>query len=104
MWQGGWVATHEWDSRDEASVESESAAGAPAAAAPSRVQLMLQLQANGGNQAVGRLLKQDYPYASTINAALGRTAPLHSVVDPVGTAEAGVPAFTEGGVTHFADA
>lgn len=65
---------------------------------------MLQLQSNGGNQAVGRLLRQDYPFAGVINAALGRTAPLHSVVDPAGCADAGVPAFTEGGVTHFADA
>jgi hypothetical protein len=105
MCQGVEVAIRRRDSRDEIALGAGPVAG-PAAAAvvPARVQLMLQLQESGGNQAVGRLLSQEYPFADRINAALGRTVPLRGVVDPAACAEAGVPAFTEGGVTHFADA
>ncbi|MET3421690.1 hypothetical protein BJ973_000902 [Actinoplanes tereljensis] len=89
------MATRSWDSREALDQES-----ATTAVAPSRVQLMLQF---GGNQAVGRLLNDGYPHAGAINSAFGQSVPLRSVVDPQGCAEAGVPAFTEAGVTHFAE-
>jgi hypothetical protein len=46
----------------------------------------------------------DYPFAGPITAATQAPIPGRAVVDPEGCAERGVPAFTDGNVTHFASA
>lgn len=46
----------------------------------------------------------DYPYAAQIEAATRKPIPGRAVVDHAACEERGVPAFTDGDVTHFASA
>lgn len=63
-----------------------------------------------GNRAVGALVSRmaqsptPFPHQSAITAATGASLPGSAVHDPSACAERGVPAFTDGLVTHFATA
>jgi hypothetical protein len=74
----------------------------------------MHLQRYAGNRAVAGLLADPangtsadragaYPHAEPIKRLLGRDVPGHAVLDSESARRSGVAAFTEGGVTHFAD-
>src|SRR5690349_10966458 len=48
------------------------------------------------------LTEMAYPHGGVIAAAVGGSVPGKAVLDPGGCEERGVPAFTDGLVTHFA--
>lgn len=83
---------------------------------PYEVSTILRLQRAIGNQAVQRMLRagsessggdfkpgaRQFPHAASIRRSLGVSLPLAAVSDPAGCAARGVPAFTDGQITHFA--
>ena len=63
-----------------------------------------EIGSTGASPAVGKqtLVQMEYPYGTTIRAAVGKAVPGKAVLDPGGCSERGVPAFTIDLMSHFA--
>jgi hypothetical protein len=74
-------------------------------AGPSPVGRGWQVLQQAGNRAVGGLIQRmAFPHRSAITGATGQSVPGSAVLDPSSCADRGVPAWTDGLVTHFASA
>lgn len=92
------------DTRSAAAPRPSTTASRKAAGAAGGMPLFLRIAATPepSAPAAQRRAEIAYPHAASIQSALGGTIPGSAVHDPAGCAERGVPAFTDGAVTHFA--
>jgi hypothetical protein len=85
--------------------EETSTADEVAGPGPSPAALGWQALQQAGNRAVGGLIQRmAFPHRSAITTSTGESLPGSAVLDPSSCADRGVPAWTDGLVTHFAGA